>query len=278
MSRLLIFCQQDLPSVNMNACLRAQDGWEELGSDENGSYCARGDDVIMTISDKHITHEDIDVHARGFGIDVDEVVFMSKHSAASGIPTLTVHPIGNFKNAEFGGRDNTLVASAPASMSDALRKMARYNDTDVYKVSFEVTHHGPYLERPTYFIEIGSDASHWGDMHAAEILSKVICDNEPADDHITAIGVGGGHYAPRFTEMVLGYRISIGHMIPGYQTDGMDDDTVIDYLKAASEATDGTKCVYMHKKAYKKPEERRITGLIESLGMEILSSKDLEPL
>jgi hypothetical protein len=34
----------------------------------------------------------------------------------------------------------------------------------------------------------------------------------------------------------------------------------------------------MHKKAYKKPEERRITGLIESLGMEILSSKDLEPL
>lgn len=262
----------------MNSCLRAQDGWEELGSDEHGSYCARGDDVIMTIADKHITHEGIDVHAEGFGVRVDEVVFMSKHSAASGIPTLTVHPIGNFKMAEFGGRDNTLVKAAPASMSDALRKIARYNDSDMYKVSFEVTHHGPYLERPTYFIEIGSDASHWGDMHAAEILSKVICDNEPDVDHITAIGVGGGHYAPRFTEMVMGYRISIGHMVPGYQTDGMDDDTVTSYLKAASEATGDTKCVYMHKKAYKKPEERRITGLIESLGMEILSSKDLEPL
>ena len=278
MSRLLVCCQLDLPSVNMNACLRAQDGWEELGSDENGSYCARGDDVIMTINDKHITHEDIDVHARGFGIDVDEVVFMSKHSAASGIPTLTVHPIGNYKKADFGGRDGTLVRSAPASMSDALRKISRFNDTDVYKVSFEVTHHGPYLEVPTYFIEIGSDESHWGDMHAAEILTKVICNNEPNDDHITAIGVGGGHYAPRFTEMVMGYGISIGHMVPGYQTEGMDDDTVIGYLKSASEATNGTKCVYMHRKAYKKPEEKRISGLIESLGMEILSSKDLEPL
>ncbi|MBR7123988.1 MAG: D-aminoacyl-tRNA deacylase [Candidatus Methanomethylophilaceae archaeon] len=278
MSRLLVCCQQDLPSVNMNACLRAQDGWEELGSDDNGSYCARGDDVIMTISDKHITHENIDSHAESFGIKVDEVVFMSKHSAASGIPTLTVHPIGNFKKAEFGGRDNELVASSPASMGDALRKIARYNDTDVYKVSFEVTHHGPYLEKPTYFIEIGSDASHWGDIHAAEILTKALCDNEPDDDCIVAIGVGGGHYAPRFTEMVMGYRIGIGHMIPGYQTDGMDDETVISYLKAASEATSNTKCVYMHKKAYKKPEERRITGLIESLGMEILSSKDLEPL
>ena len=249
-----------------------------MGSDDNGSYCARGDDVIMTISDKHITHEDIDSHAESFGIKVDEVVFMSKHSAASGIPTLTVHPIGNFKKAEFGGRDNELVASSPASMGDALRKIARYNDTDVYKVSFEVTHHGPYLEKPTFFIEIGSDASHWGDIHAAEILTKALCDNEPDDDCIVAIGVGGGHYAPRFTEMVMGYRIGIGHMIPGYQTDGMDDETVISYLKAASEATSNTKCVYMHKKAYKKPEERRITGLIESLGMEILSSKDLEPL
>ena len=134
MSRLLVCCQLDLPSVNMNACLRAQDGWEELGSDENGSYCARGDDVIMTISDKHITHEDIDVHARGFGIDVDEVVFMSKHSAASGIPTLTVHPIGNYKKADFGGRDGTLVRSAPASMSDALRKISRFNDTVIFKI------------------------------------------------------------------------------------------------------------------------------------------------
>ena len=278
MSRLLICCEEDLPSVNMNKCLREQGGWEELGSDANGSYCARGDDAIMTIKDKHITHEDIDVHAEAFGIHVDEVVFMSRHSAASGIPTLTVHPIGNYKGAEFGGRDHTLVRSAPSSMSSALRSIFRHNDTDVYNVSFEVTHHGPYLERPTYFIEIGSDESHWGDMHAAEILSSVLMDAEPSEGHVKAIGVGGGHYAPRFTEAVCKYKVDIGHMIPVYQIDGMDDDTVIDYLKKACAATEDTKCVYLHRKSFKGPEERRVKGLIESLGLELIGSKDLDPI
>ncbi len=278
MSRLLICCPQDIPSVNMSAFLRRNGDWEDIGSDGENSYLRRGDDVIMTISGLHITSELIDSKAKDFGIVPDEVVFMSRHKAASGIPTLTVHPIGNYKTADFGGKDGTLVRSSPRSMSQALRLISRYNDTDLYKVSFEVTHHGPYLETPTYFIEIGSDKTHWGDGHAAEILGKVIEDVDDKEDYVQAIGVGGGHYAPRFTEMVLGYKIDIGHMVPGYQLDGMDDDTILDYLRKASEATNGTKCVYLHKKALKKSEQHRIEGLIDSLGFEILSSKDLEPL
>ena len=278
MTRLLICCPQDIPSVNMSAFLRRNGDWEDIGSDGENSYLRRGDDVIMTISGLHINAELIDSRAKEFGIVPDEVVFMSRHKAASGIPTLTVHPIGNYKTADFGGRDGTLVRSSPKSMSQALRLISRYNDTDLYKVSFEVTHHGPYLETPTYFIEIGSDETHWGDEHAAEILGKVIEDVDDKEDYVQAIGVGGGHYAPRFTEMVLGYRIDIGHMVPGYQLDGMDDDTILDYLRKASEATNSTKCVYLHKKAFKKSEQHRIEGLIDSLGFEILSSKDLEPL
>ena len=278
MTRLLICCPQDIPSVNMAAFLRRNGDWEDIGSDGENSYLRRGDDAMMTISGLHITSELIDLKAREFGIVPDEVVFMSRHKAASGIPTLTVHPIGNYKTADFGGRDGTLVRSSPSSMSQALRLISAYNDTDLYKVSFEVTHHGPYLETPTYFIEIGSDESHWGDVHAAEILGRVIEDVSQDEGYVQAIGVGGGHYAPRFTEMVLGYKIDIGHMVPGYQLDGMDDDTVCDYMRKASEATGGTKCVYLHKKAFKKSEQHRIEGLIGSLGFEILSSKDLDPI
>ncbi|MBQ3737201.1 MAG: D-aminoacyl-tRNA deacylase [Candidatus Methanomethylophilaceae archaeon] len=278
MTRLLICCPQDIPSVNMAAFLRRNGDWEDIGSDGENSYLRRGDDVMMTISGLHITSELIDQKAKGFGIVPDEMVFMSRHKAASGIPTLTVHPIGNYKTADFGGRDGTLVRSSPSSMSQALRLISAYNDTDLYKVSFEVTHHGPYLETPTYFIEIGSDETHWGDEHAAEILGRVIEDVPEDGGYIQAIGVGGGHYAPRFTEMVLGYKIDIGHMVPGYQLDGMDDDTICDYMRKASEATGGTKCVYLHKKAFKKSEQHRIEGLIGSLGFEILSSKDLDPI
>ena len=38
-----------------------------------------------------------------------------------------------------------------------------------------------------------------------------------------------------------------------------------------------TKCVYLHKKAFKKPEQRRMEELLTSAGYEIISSKDLDP-
>ena len=278
MTRLLICCPQDTPSVNMSAYLRRNGDWEDLGSDGTNAYVRRGDDVMMTISGLHITSEDIDDAARRFGIEPDEVVFMSRHKAASAIPTLTVHPIGNYKKADFGGRSGTLVKASPNNMSQALRLISAYNDTETFKVSFEVTHHGPYLETPTYFIEIGSDETNWGNVRAAEILGRVLEETQPSDGHLTAIGVGGGHYAPRFTEMVLGYKIDIGHMVPGYQLDGMDDNTVVDYIRKASEATGGTKCVYLHKKAFKKSEQHRMEDLIGSMGFEVVSSKDLDPL
>jgi len=278
MSRLLICCPQDIPSVNMAEYLRRNGDWEDAGTDGSNTYLRRGDDVMMTIPGLHITSESLDEAAKAFGMKVDEVVFMSRHKAASAIPTLTVHPIGNYKAAEFGGRPETLVRSSPASMSQALRLISRYNDTDIFKVSFEVTHHGPYLEVPTYFIEIGSDMTHWPDKHAAEILGRVLEDVHPEKDNLNAIGVGGGHYAPRFTEMVLGYRIDIGHMVPGYQLEGMDDETVVRYIRQASEATGGTKCVYLHKKSFKKSEQRRMEELISSAGFEIVSSKDLDPI
>jgi len=37
------------------------------------------------------------------------IIFLSRHSAKSLRPSLTVHPIGNFSKAEFGGKDFTLI-------------------------------------------------------------------------------------------------------------------------------------------------------------------------
>lgn len=278
MVRLLVCCPGDEPSVNMASCLRGMMEWDDIGTDGRNSYVRHGDDVIMTIDGLHITSEGIDEAARAFGIVPDEVVFMSRHKAASAIPTLTVHPIGNYRSADFGGRPETLVKSSPHSMSQALRLISEFDDTGVYKDSFEVTHHGPYLETPTYFIEIGSDETRWGDMKAARILSRVISENVPDEGNLVAIGIGGGHYAPRFTEMVLGYRIDIGHMIPGYQIEGLDDEAVVGCIRRASEATEGARCAYLHRKSFKKSEQSRMENLVESAGLEVVSSKDLEPL
>ncbi|MCL1978911.1 MAG: D-aminoacyl-tRNA deacylase, partial [Methanomassiliicoccaceae archaeon] len=205
-----------------------------------------------------------------------EVVFMSRHSAASGEASLTVHPIGNFHENRFGGRERTLVRSNPALMTDALRRIARYNDMENFRVCFEVTHHGPWLDKPTFFIEIGSDERNWGNERAADILSDVILDMGP-NDYDTAVGVGGGHYAPRFTEVALGFGINFGHMLPNYQMEGAGDDDILRMVKEACEASE-TKLVYMHRKSLKGPEERRISELIRSAGFELITSSDLEPI
>ena len=276
MSRLLVCTPSDLPSVNMKKRLLEMSDWEDLGSDGENTYLAHGDDTMVTIPGEHIHAEHIDETARRFGAKVDEVVFMSRHTAASGRPTLTVHPIGNYKQAEFGGESGKLVRSAPASMTDSLRKIKALNDIPDYGVSFEVTHHGPYLETPTYYIEIGSDESRWGDMDAAKILASVLLDPGQTEG-VSAIGVGGGHYAPRFTEVALKHRINIGHMVPNYQMEGMDDETIVSYFKQAAEKTQAH-CAYFHRRSMKKPEAERIEGLIGSAGLEIVTSKDLDPL
>jgi D-aminoacyl-tRNA deacylase len=190
---------------------------------------------------------------------------------------LTAHPIGNYHGNEFGGREGALVKANPPLMSDALRRIVQRNDMPENQLCFEVTHHGPWLEKPTFYIEVGSAQEQWENKHAAEILAHVIEELDPHPEYPSAVGMGGGHYAPRFTEVALKFKVNFGHMLPNYQLEGRDDEDVVRMLRLACEATD-TKLVYLHRKSMKKPEERRMSALIESAGYEQISSSDLEPL
>lgn len=277
MSRLLVCSEADLPSVNMRSALMSMGGWEDLGGTDDARFSAKDDTFMMSIGDMHIRHDNLDREAEAFGIRVDDVVVMSKHSAKSGRPALTAHPIGNYHGNEFGGRERSLVRSSPALMSDALRRIVSYNDVPENQTCFEVTHHGPWLESPTFYIEIGSDETHWGDMHSAETLARVISDLEPHEEYPTVVGVGGGHYAPRFTDVVLTRRVNFGHMIPNYQIEGSDDEDFLRMLGDACSMT-GTDQVYIHRKSMKGAEERRMRELVTSAGYDAPQSKDFEPL
>jgi D-aminoacyl-tRNA deacylase len=271
---LLVCCETDIPSVNMKAQLLRKRDWEDIGSNGKDSFISNGRMVMITTPDLHIRLEDLDKRIEDASLDVDEVVFMSRHSAESGEASLTVHPIGNYHENKYGGKERTLVKANPSLMTDALRKISQYNDLENFRVCFEVTHHGPWLKRPTFFIEIGSDARNWGNVRAADILTDTILDMEH-NDHATAVGIAGGHYAPRFTEVALKFKINFGHMIPNYQLEGSSDEDVIRMVGDASEASD-TRLVYFHRKSLKGPEEKRLSELIASAGYEIISSTDLE--
>ena len=273
MARLLICSEKDISSTNMRDALFKMEKWDDLGNDGKNVFHEFDDNIIMTIPELHIHAENIDIEAEKFGIHADEVIFMSRHKAASAIPTLTVHPIGNYNNADFGGKNGTLVKASPASMTDALRTMSKM-DTNEFQVSFEVTHHGPYLEKPTFFIEIGSDETMWGNVRAAEMLAHTILSIN-GNDYPNVIGIGGGHYAPRFTEISNSYEVNFGHMFPGYAFNGLDDEGFISRVILASDAT-STKMIYLHKKSMKRSEAARMSELLQAEGFELMASKDLE--
>jgi len=275
MSRLLVCSLPDIPSVNMKEWLLKFHKWEDMGSEGDMSFLSYEDNVMVTIPDMHIRHEDLDKEVEAFGVKIDEIIVMSKHSAKSGQPALTAHPIGNYHENDFGGRAGALVKANPALMTDALRRIVQKNDMPENQLCFEVTHHGPWLEKPTFYIEVGSVQEQWENKHAAEILAHVIDELEPHPEYPTAIGMGGGHYAPRFTEVALKNKVNFGHMLPNYQLEGRDDEDIVRMLKLACEASE-TKLVYLHRKSMKKPEERRMSALIESAGFEQISSADLE--
>lgn len=76
---------------------------------------------MVIIQDLHVLHENLDFEVSLLGVNVDDVIFMSKHSSKTDRPTLSVHPIGNYHENCFDGMKEKLVLVSPAPMNDALR-------------------------------------------------------------------------------------------------------------------------------------------------------------
>ncbi len=276
MKRLFVCSEPDTPSANMRDCLLNIRDWEAIGSEEGENMMRSGNTFMLSSSHWHIDFEDVIETSALFGVDPDLVIFMSRHSSASGHPALTVHPIGNFHENKLGGKPEKLVKASPGYMTDALRRIHDMNDICGTGVSFEVTHHGPWVDRPTFFIEVGSDKSHWENKHAADILAHVLIDNTESKNPVV-VGIGGGHYAPRFTEAALSLKVDIGHMIPNYHLDDRDDEDIARMLRDACEASD-TKLVFLHRKSMKGPQASKIKDAIASEGFELVQSSDFEPI
>ncbi|MDD5778368.1 MAG: D-aminoacyl-tRNA deacylase [Candidatus Thermoplasmatota archaeon] len=204
--------------------------------------CESRDLVAFFIPDTHLYHDHVDRELRQRGYDPAAVVFASRHASESGRRTLSVHPVGNYGSADFGGRAGTLVPSAPLLMSQALRYLRDEAQELPYTVCYEVTHHGPYLETPAMFIEVGSTSREWSDDRACSLVAAAIARLEDSGGDMVAVGLGGGHYAPRFTDVTLGESVAFGHMIPRYHFKTLYRSLV----HQAVEATPGSQAVYVH--------------------------------
>jgi D-tyrosyl-tRNA(Tyr) deacylase len=104
-------------------------------------------------------------------------------------------------------------------MADALRQSEEPAQAIGVPATYEATHHGPLLHQPAFFVEISDALSEVDRRRAADALSNAIKDLEEDSSDRVAIGVGGGHYAPHFTELALGRRWAFGHIVPRHALD-----------------------------------------------------------
>lgn len=153
----------------------------------------------------------------------DFIIFASKHQSEKKEKTLSVHAPGNFRTANFGGiQEKVCPASAQFNkfVFEKLHANAKKHELKNYKVTLECTHHGPLIDKPCVFIEIGSSEEEWNDRRAAFIVAKTIEETieefqEDAHREI-AIGIGGPHYCPNFNKIQLNSNVAIAHIIPNY--------------------------------------------------------------
>jgi len=232
---LVLVSRADPASVTIRDALLDMEPWKERGFFEGLPVRERPGFLMAEVDRLHLECDHVDRRIRDAGFAFDAILVASKHKAESGKPALTVHPIGNLGDADFGGYPRRLVPSAPVLMSRVLRRLAAEAHGLKHQVTFEATHHGPHLDTPTAFVEIGTDEHAWSDPDLGRRVARAItAASEPAagDDAPTLVLLGGSHYAPRATDLVRSARANIGHIVPAYALErGLPPEVLLEAVR-----------------------------------------------
>ena len=316
MHRLLVVSRGDIASVRLGEALLKATRWEEISVLEDGQIYQAGPHRMWWLQDK-VLHEDFidERFYAGTGFKADEVLFLSRHAAASGRPCLTVHPIGVLDAGppdvppQYGGRRGHCPPPARSFSPwlDLLEAMGRKNGfPEGFTSSAEATHHGPWLTTPSIFIEVGSDLAAWESIAPAAFWADVLAlglgftDTEdvaltPLVDRVRnppslpmLVGIGGGHYAVRHRDVARKYEVLLGHIVPKWafgdaREDGsFDVEHLLSCLSAVVTATrsvaEGQEVVaYLDRKSMKAAARQQIASGLDELGVRLIRSKDLMP-
>jgi len=226
---LVVASTKDIASVNIAQKIISLYGFEktEASFQQNPVYSRRIEDKeikLVFINEETIWTQDITEH-----FSPQLLVFVSRHSGVAGIPTLSVHTPGNLGNAELGGLPKRVSICPASAMKNALLELARIKAENnlQYEVSYECTHHGPSLDVPAMFVELGSSIEQWKDLKAAEAVAHAAMAAISKDSKYQAVlGVGGLHYNERFTRIALNTPKAFGHIIAKYAIPNADAEMV----------------------------------------------------
>ncbi|MDH5437368.1 MAG: hypothetical protein OEX76_00525 [Candidatus Bathyarchaeota archaeon] len=197
------------------------------------------------------------------------LVFISKHRSVSERPTLSVHTPGNLAEAELGGIPRKVSVSPASALRNALLELATTKEKMGlrYEVSYECTHHGPSLDVPTMFVELGSSMKQWRDQRAAKAVARAAIAAVSEQSRYTAVlGVGGPHYNAKFTRIALSTPTAFGHIIPKYAVSRVDIEMVKQCMDRTLEKVES---VILDWKGIKGADKEGLMAMLNEVGIPI---------
>jgi len=298
---LIAINSDDIASTNQAKYLMELLQWERRADVETyPSYEVKN--VRLWYLPSRILWEDhLDVRWKdATGEDVAEVIFPSRHAAKSGKPCLTLHPIGVphhplEEEPPFGGQSGFAPPPNPriAPWWRLLHQKWNVHAIPDFSLSLEVTHHGPILNVPALFIEVGSTEPYWPNESAAKLLAEVILEGLGLTTESSTtwqshnqgepvlVTLGGGHYAPKANKLALEPNVWLGHMLANHSLpfESQDEPGVLwkQSIDAAIASTQraypgGTIVCNVEKKSFKGWQRQLIYGYLDSIGVEVVKS------
>ena len=212
---------------------------------------------ILKMSGSLVHEENLD------DIKSDLLIFLSCHKARW--PAFTIHALGNWADSAIaGGKPQELGMSAPRKMAQMLMCMNECNNTGI-KLVYEATHHGPLLETPSFFVEVGG-SDEIGPIHYNVIANAVrkYVERRLESQGKVAIGIGGTHYPEKFTKFSLEGKYAFSHILPKYYC------AKVDMLeKAAARSTPRAECALIDWKGVGPADQRdKIIRKLDGMGLE----------
>jgi len=203
----------------------------------------------------------------------DYLAVLSRHSGTPNHPIFTAHVSGNFGRARYGGDHFKLSIAIPSLMKEYLISVSKRAEEISYWVGFEPTHHGPTLDIPTAFLEIGCDERAWRDERglkaAAESILEAI-ESWEEGKFVAAIAFGGPHINDHFTRVELFTKFAIGHAARKLDAEWVDGEMVRQAILRNGEPT---RVAIVDNKGLKGEDRERIEGALKDLGLEVIRVK-----
>jgi D-aminoacyl-tRNA deacylase len=184
----------------------------------------KGSLLLVTIDTEIISPPDLDTY-----FNPQAYIFLSRHRAESGIPSLTVHTTGNFTDKpSLGGRPKEVGGVNPDLQKNYLIALnKRKDEIKDYQLTIEATHHGPTsLKRPVLFVELGSSEKNWGDERAGKVIGDALIEalTQGRSWDRVAIAFGGPHYPAKFNKLLLESDVALSSVVAKHSLDGVDSE------------------------------------------------------